>query len=351
MAAPSSDATQFAIAGAEVDVGIYDVERTFADGRAVPDLMEEKRPKRGPKGVKQQLHDGELWRAKNVSRFSPSMPPSCTISAMDLLQYSHIQVPQDNLSLRVPIYHLCLTFNPNTPTSLYSGMKNGCIRHYDTRQRRPISNWPMAREGGIGALAFSSVRAHELFFADRSDRMGCLDLRTGRMLYGLNQPVSMHTLLSFPSTSAEDGTGRSIGVAAVGSDASFRLYATMPSPDFDADGKPPKGNWGAEKKGVLVGMVGGVGQGSFLYRGYGEMEAKKEVNAEQGDGAGGEEEDEEAGEEVWDGMAEVVDESDSEEEDSWDADSDDEPPKKKGKVQVKKAGKAVKGGGKSQGRR
>ena len=68
LAAPSTDATTFAMAGREVDVCIYDVERTFAEGRTQPDMVKERKtPKRGIGKVPEKLQDGEVWRAKNVS--------------------------------------------------------------------------------------------------------------------------------------------------------------------------------------------------------------------------------------------------------------------------------------------
>lgn len=263
-----------------------------------------------------------------------------------------LQVSHDNLGLRIPVHHLCLTYNPHTTSSLYSGTKSGSVRHYDTRQRKPISDWKMAREGGIGSVAFSSARDNELFFADRSDFFGCIDLRTGRLLYSMNQPVSVHNMLPFPPTPAGDGQ-RQVGLAALGSDAALRLIATTPSPEW-VDGKPPKGNWGPGQKGVLAGMAGGVGHGTVLWRGYGEMEERKEDKKVRGDGEGDDEagdEEEEAGEEVWDGMDEVADDDESEEEDSWDEDSDDEPPKKKSKAGSQKNGNVRKAVNKKQKRR
>ena len=264
----------------------------------------------------------------------------------------------DNLGLRVPIHHLCMAFNPHTTSSLYTGTKDGCVRHYDTRQRKPLSNWKMAREGGIGSVSFSSMCPHELFFADRSELFGAIDLRTGRLLYSVRQPVSIHNLLNFDPIPAEDGSGnRQIGLAGLGSDAALRIYATTPSPDF-IDGKPPKGNWGPEKKGVLAGMAGGVGPGTFLFRGHGEMEDRKAEKKADGEGsAGGEDEiedGEEAGEEVWDGMDEVADDGESDEADSWDEDSDDDdqPPKKKskGKAAVSRGPTSVKNGKNGKGK-
>lgn len=54
------------VAGKEVDVSIWDLERVFANG-LVP--IGEKAAGKRKKG---ELEDGEVWRAKNVSRGSHS---------------------------------------------------------------------------------------------------------------------------------------------------------------------------------------------------------------------------------------------------------------------------------------
>ena len=77
LAAPSVDATTFAMAGREVDVCIYDVERTFATGRKLPDVSKERKtPRRGASKEKMVLQDGETWRAKNVSNAILFSPPA-----------------------------------------------------------------------------------------------------------------------------------------------------------------------------------------------------------------------------------------------------------------------------------
>jgi ribosome biogenesis protein NSA1 len=54
------------VAGKEVDVSIWDLERVFAKG---PVPIGEKAAGKRKKG---ELEDGEVWRAKNVSRGSDS---------------------------------------------------------------------------------------------------------------------------------------------------------------------------------------------------------------------------------------------------------------------------------------
>jgi ribosome biogenesis protein NSA1 len=58
--------SQLVVAGKEVDVSIWDLERVFAKG---PVPSGEKAAGKRKKG---ELEDGEVWRAKNVSRGSDS---------------------------------------------------------------------------------------------------------------------------------------------------------------------------------------------------------------------------------------------------------------------------------------
>ena len=60
ISSPGPDSTTFALAGKEVDVSVWDVERTF--GSAAPSASTE-----SGKRKKNELEAGELWRAKNVS--------------------------------------------------------------------------------------------------------------------------------------------------------------------------------------------------------------------------------------------------------------------------------------------
>ena len=118
-------------------------------------------------------------------------------------------------------------------------------------------------------------------------------------------------------------------MAGISSDAALRVYATTPTP---AEGA--KGNWGGEgKKGDVMTMVGGVGVGGFVWRGYGQV---AKVKPEKKAGAEDDEDDSEGEEEeVWDGMNEVGEgeDSDDEEEDVEDSDEEEEeaPPVKRTK--------------------
>lgn len=109
---------QFALGGKEVDVSIWDVERTFSSSSDSPMIDAGKRKKNA-------LEPGQIWQAKNI--------------------------PNNYLKLRPPVYHLALSWL-NSPDSLVSGTKMGTVRRFDTRQRKPVADWKVAREGGVACL-------------------------------------------------------------------------------------------------------------------------------------------------------------------------------------------------------
>lgn len=167
------------------------------------------------------------------------------------------------------------------------------------------------------------MTSSELFFADRSNFMGAIDLRTGKLLHSYgNTTASAHHLLCLPSdpSTSHSNSSLPIGLTSISSDATLRLHSNLPSLDIGG-----KGNRVVEgKKPSVVGMVGGVGIGSFVWRGHGQVEEDevvvkgdqgKDVDGEDGSGEDDEDEDDRG---VWEGMSEVEDEdegSDSEEED------------------------------------
>ncbi|WWD16047.1 hypothetical protein CI109_100472 [Kwoniella shandongensis] len=304
--------TSFALGGKEVDVSIYDLERTFAS--ALGDTDAEMKDGNG-KRKKNAIEPGQIWQAKNV--------------------------PNNSLALRQPVYHLALTYLPSSPNLLVSGTKMGTVRRFDTRQRKPVSDWKVAKEGGVGCVA-PGVE-HELFFSDRSNLLGAIDLRTGKVLYTYSALTSTpHHLLPLPTTSAA-GTRR-IGLSTIASDASFRIHTSSTPPDVEDSHK----NWGegeGMKKGDVVGMVGGVGVGEVLWRGWGEREViveKKEkkprAKGEEGDDEEDSDEDEE---EVWEGMEEFEDKGEEEsDEELSDEEDEDEEDEEVDKPKTKKAKKA-----------
>lgn len=281
----------FALAGKEVEIGVFDPERTFASSSTAA----------SPK----DLYEGEVWRAKNL--------------------------PHNSLRLRVPVHHLCSSYLPGSTTSIVTGTKAGNVRRYDTRQRKPTADWKMAREGGVAAIAPSRLEENTLFFADHSNLLGALDLRTGKLLYSVpGLAATAHSLLPLPK--GADWNPPSIareqvaGLATVSSDATLRVCGVTPAPS-----EPPKGNWGSGKKASVMASVGGVGVGTFVFSGYGsgrDVVEKKEGEDEEG------ESDEEVGEdeeeEMWDGMGEVGEGDESEDEDE-ESDEEEQPPRKRRK--------------------
>ncbi|WVW82947.1 hypothetical protein I302_104962 [Kwoniella bestiolae CBS 10118] len=292
----SASPHSFVTAGKEVDVSIWDIERTFGSSSGG---MEEDGPARtweGGKRKKNVYEVGQIWQAKNV--------------------------PQNNLSLRQPINHLCLTYLNDSPHLLVSGTKAGTIRRFDLRQRKPLSDWKVAREGGIGCVA-SGVE-QELFFSDQSNLLSSLDLRTGKPLYTYSQMTcTAHQLIPIPSFSAEVESGsRQVGLGSISSDATFRLHTTTTPP---SEGQ--RGNFGGEgKKGEILSMVGGVGVGEGVFRGYSQRDisppkVEREGGVGEGDGEEGEEEEDD--EKVWEEMSEVVDQGREMSEDEYsDSESD-----------------------------
>lgn len=181
----------------------------------------------------------------------------------------------------------------------------------------------------------SGLTTHsELFFADRTNQVGCLDLRTGKLLYSYSTVgATAHALLPLPASPA-GSDGSNVGLASIWSDATLRLHSVR-----EPRAESAKGNSNGSKAEIL-GMLGGVGVGGFVFRGWGTMPVEERTG--DGDEAGkGDEEDED--EEVWEGMDDVeVDDEDGEEdsadgeggtdeEDAEESDEDPEPapPKKR----------------------
>ncbi|WWC89890.1 uncharacterized protein L201_004819 [Kwoniella dendrophila CBS 6074] len=273
----------FVTAGKEVDVSIWDIERTFGSSNS-----EVSKTWDNGKRKKIVYEAGQTWQAKNV--------------------------PQNNLSLRQPINHLSLTYLNDSPHFLVSGTKAGTIRRYDTRQRKPLSDWKVAREGGIGCVA--SGIDHELFFSDHSNLLGSLDLRTGKILYAYSSMTcTPHQLLPLPLLNPEkdhEPAIRRIGLGSISSDATFRLHSSTNPPKEES----MKSNFGGEgKKGEILKIVGGIGIGQGLFRGYSERDIKQDKPEKKNKGEIGDERDEEEDddeddeldeEQVWDNINEVV---------------------------------------------
>lgn len=159
-----------------------------------------------------------------------------------------------------------------------------------------------------------------MYFSDRANLLGALDLRNGRLIHSYpNMSCTAHHLLPLP-TDSSSSSNLTIGLATIASDAGLRIHSTLP-PKREGD----KGNVGSGHKAKVEAMVGGVGIGSFLWKGHGVIE-EKVVKKAVADGEEDEEDDEGSSgdeEEMWEGMSEVEDSG---------SESDEEPaPKKKSK--------------------
>ncbi|KAJ7156025.1 WD40-repeat-containing domain protein [Mycena crocata] len=150
----ASDQTTFAYGGDEVELSVWDTEQALASDRATSlDAS-------GTKRKRDALFPGEIWRAKNVQN--------------------------DGLDLRQPVRINSLVYLPTSTSTrhhLVTGTQFGDVRRYDTRARRPVSNWKgIGKMGGVKLLE-KGFDEHELFVSDHGCNLFSLDLRNGRVLY------------------------------------------------------------------------------------------------------------------------------------------------------------------------
>jgi ribosome biogenesis protein NSA1 len=140
----SSSGTQFAYAGTEVNLSIWDTEVAFrsASPSSPPAPTGGKRTRKSD-----QLFPGEIWRAKNV-RFH----------CCERMVAHPFQVPHDYLDLRQPIDITSLAFlsvnDSGSHQSIAVGNTLGCVHSYDTRKgRKPAFSWSDSRmSGGISLV-------------------------------------------------------------------------------------------------------------------------------------------------------------------------------------------------------
>ncbi|KAG6854322.1 hypothetical protein C0991_008217 [Blastosporella zonata] len=187
----------FVYGGDEVDVSLWDAERAFTP-QYMPSGPEVKKRKRDA------LFPGELWRAKNVQN--------------------------DDLGLRQPLRITSLTYlSPSSASHhLAAGTELGNIRRYDTRAaRRPVSDWKVAKIGGI----------RELFASDNGSNLYAVDLRNGKVAYGY-PGISGAIVSSAPSPSF---------LASASLDRYVRIHSTF-SP-------PPKVGQQQEQKGAVLDKI------------------------------------------------------------------------------------------------
>ncbi|KAG6911489.1 hypothetical protein DXG01_014563 [Tephrocybe rancida] len=193
----SSHQHTFAYGGDEVDVSVWDTERAFA----LPSESE------GGKRKRDTLFPGELWRAKNVHN--------------------------DNLGLRQPLRITSLTYLTQSLQShhLAAGTELGDVRRYDTRAaRRPVSDWKVAKVGGIRTIE-KGMADHEVFASDSGSNLYSLDLRNGKISYGY-QGISGAITSSAPSPSF---------LASAAFDRFVRIHSTFSPPRETGQQQEQKG--------------------------------------------------------------------------------------------------------------
>ncbi|TIA89245.1 hypothetical protein E3P99_02158 [Wallemia hederae] len=155
----SPNQAAFACGGLERDLSIWDTARALELSSTTPTAYTEKdlsgANKKERKKAKEELLDGETWRAKNL--------------------------PPDNLNLRVPIHITALEWLDNSVIA--TGSANGSVRLYDRRtSRKPV----MVSD----SLTKSSIRClrkgvHDnLFVSDSSCGLLNVDTRNLRLLNG-----------------------------------------------------------------------------------------------------------------------------------------------------------------------
>ncbi|KAJ7740661.1 hypothetical protein DFH07DRAFT_943671 [Mycena maculata] len=150
----ASDQASFAYGGEEVELSVWDTEKALAQDRTPSSDSS------GTKRKRDSLFPGEIWRAKNV--------------------------PNDGLGLRQPVRITALAYLPtSTPTRnhLLTGTQFGDVRRYDTRTRRPVSDWKgIGKMGGVKVIE-KGISEHEAFVSDHGCNLFSLDLRNGRVIY------------------------------------------------------------------------------------------------------------------------------------------------------------------------
>ncbi|KAJ7109325.1 WD40-repeat-containing domain protein [Mycena epipterygia] len=146
----ASDQATFAYGGDEVDLSVWDTEKALTpDASSSSDSS-------GTKRKRDALFAGEIWRAKNI--------------------------PNDGLGLRQPVRITSLTYLSSS-NHLLTGTQFGDVRRYDTRARRPVSNWKgVGNRGGIKVME-KGFAEHEVFVGDHGCDLFSLDLRNGRVIY------------------------------------------------------------------------------------------------------------------------------------------------------------------------
>ncbi|KAJ3554882.1 hypothetical protein NM688_g2877 [Phlebia brevispora] len=201
----SSDAKTFAYAGDEVELSIWDVERTFSGeaSETAADATQTKKRK-----SRDTLLSHEVWRAKNL--------------------------PNDNLNLRQPVRNTAFTYLDSIgyQQQFLVGTQFGDVRRYDTRAaHRPVCNWKaIGKVGGIGAVEVG-LCDNQAFVADKGSNLFALDLRNGKVSYGYKGIAGAITSIAPAAGFLTSGA----------SDRFLRLHSTFPPATKAGDQQEEKG--------------------------------------------------------------------------------------------------------------
>ncbi|KAG8706585.1 hypothetical protein FRC09_002337 [Ceratobasidium sp. 395] len=209
----SPSPVSLAYGGNEVDLSVWDLERTFSEKPATTDIAGKKRKK-----GKGDLMYAEIWRAKQLPNDALSLRQSVHITSLDFLRTPALE------GFQQPNFHIV------------TGNKSGAVRRFDTRTaRRPVANWEnIAKTGGIKGVE-CGLNEHEIFISDNGSSLSSLDVRTGKICY------SYKGLAGATSSFAPVSTNF---LASVSLDRMFRIHSTF-SP-------PPQPNEQQLKKGAVL---------------------------------------------------------------------------------------------------
>lgn len=156
----SPNKSLFACGGLERDLSIWDTSRALDLSSETPTTYTQKELKAGTKKerkkAKEELLEGELWRAKNV--------------------------PPDNLNLRVPVHITALDWLDENV--VVTGSANGSVRLYDRRtSRQPVLRNDTLTKGNAVRCVRRGADSN-VFVADNSCSLLNVDTRNLRLLNG-----------------------------------------------------------------------------------------------------------------------------------------------------------------------
>ncbi|TIB83185.1 hypothetical protein E3Q06_03016 [Wallemia mellicola] len=157
----SPNGSTFAYGGLEVDLSIWDAKRALEISENTPTAPKvvsiQGATKKERKKAKDQLLDGEVWRAKNL--------------------------PPDNLNLRVPIHITSLDYI--SETNIITGSANGSVRLYDTRaSKKPtIVNNDLIKSSSVRYLR-RGEHEYNVFVSDNNSNLFNVDIRNLKLING-----------------------------------------------------------------------------------------------------------------------------------------------------------------------